>query len=339
MHPTADTTALIISRGLGWRVMPGVRRFSLSKGYDMSKRTSVSHLSRLIVCGLLWFTASSLLCGKAAHYSLRQSDSAWLRLNTSDEDFSIFVPTRGTVAVQGNYVLAGGGGLVTEERVASAYYRGVVYVVKFYRADSPNKLAKAYPKVFYLSEHFDRKVSVDGIEGEQFVKKGERLNRITQIFRTRKRVYVIEAASRDAKNPYVEWFFSSLKLGTQSAVENQKGDPMGRGAENVKFPDPPSDEGTRAAEGDKIYPAVAIYKASAPLTQEARMARVNGEVRLKILISATGAVEVIKVVKGLGHGLDESAAQAARISKFLPAEKDGVLISQEAEITYGFRIV
>src|SRR5215212_2922493 len=105
----------------GARGMPGVTRLSLSKGYVMSKRTAGPLLPGLIVCGLMLFTASYQVGGRAAHHSPRQGDPAWLRLNTSDEDFSIFVPTRGTVVMQGNYVLAGGGGLVKEERVASAY--------------------------------------------------------------------------------------------------------------------------------------------------------------------------------------------------------------------------
>ena len=44
------------------------------------------------------------------------------------------------------------------------------------------------------------------------------------------------------------------------------------------------------------------------------------------------------MIKGLGAGLSDSAMEAAKKIKFLPAEKDGHVVSQYAEVVYHFAI-
>ena len=58
-------------------------------------------------------------------------------------------------------------------------------------------------------------------------------------------------------------------------------------------------------------------------TSEAKQMRIQGEVVLEVRFSADGRVEVLRVVHGLGHGLDEQAIRAAQQTTFKPATKDG----------------
>jgi TonB family protein len=58
-------------------------------------------------------------------------------------------------------------------------------------------------------------------------------------------------------------------------------------------------------------------------TQEARQLRIQGEITLQVRFGADGKVEVLRVVSGLGHGLDQEAALVAEQIRFKPAEKDG----------------
>lgn len=58
----------------------------------------------------------------------------------------------------------------------------------------------------------------------------------------------------------------------------------------------------------------------AEYTQEAIDNKVEGEVKLRLTIDATGNVEKVEVLKRLGHGLDESAMRAAKLFKFEAAE-------------------
>src|SRR2546429_2735180 len=46
-------------------------------------------------------------------------------------------------------------------------------------------------------------------------------------------------------------------------------------------------------------------------TEEARRLRIEGEVVLEVVFGASGKLHVVRVVRGLGHGLDENAVRAA----------------------------
>jgi len=56
-----------------------------------------------------------------------------------------------------------------------------------------------------------------------------------------------------------------------------------------------------------------------PYTDEARKAKLQGNVTLRVLIGADGRAERIRLVKGLGMGLDEQAQLAVRTWRFVPA--------------------
>lgn len=58
-------------------------------------------------------------------------------------------------------------------------------------------------------------------------------------------------------------------------------------------------------------------------TQEGRQANIEGDVQLELTIDANGNVVNVKVLHGLGYGLDEAAVSAARQWKYTPAMKCG----------------
>jgi TonB family protein len=71
-------------------------------------------------------------------------------------------------------------------------------------------------------------------------------------------------------------------------------------------------------------------------TEEARRNGLHGVVRLRAVFTASGAVRVITVVKGLPDGLTEKAIAAARQIRFTPAQKDGRAVSQYVTLEYNF---
>jgi TonB family protein len=86
----------------------------------------------------------------------------------------------------------------------------------------------------------------------------------------------------------------------------------------------PSQPKTKAAEPVvKTIPAEITFKPRPVYTEEGRRLKVEGEVLLEVVFTATGQVRIQRVVQGLGHGLDESAIHAAEKIQFKPALKDG----------------
>jgi TonB family protein len=73
----------------------------------------------------------------------------------------------------------------------------------------------------------------------------------------------------------------------------------------------------------KMVPAEVISKPTPVYTPEARNLRIEGEVVLEVVFEASGRLRIVRVVQGLGHGLDESAVHAAEQIRFKPAKRDG----------------
>ena len=85
-------------------------------------------------------------------------------------------------------------------------------------------------------------------------------------------------------------------------------------------------------------PAEITFKPRPVYTDEGRKLKIEGEVLLDVVFSASGQVRIVKVVRGLGHGLDESAVHAAEKIQFKPALKDGHPADSEAVLHIEFQL-
>jgi TonB family protein len=85
-------------------------------------------------------------------------------------------------------------------------------------------------------------------------------------------------------------------------------------------------------------PPVVISEPKARYTAEAQEARIQGEVTLQVRFLASGQVEVIRVVNGLGHGLDEEAKHVAENIRFKPAERNGQPVDHTTLIHVTFQL-
>jgi len=93
---------------------------------------------------------------------------------------------------------------------------------------------------------------------------------------------------------------------------------------NADVPAPPTVQSHPAQPAAaKIVPAEILSKPTPIYTDEARSKRIEGEVLLEVVFEASGRLRVVKIVRGLGHGLDDAAVHAAEQIRFKPALKDG----------------
>jgi TonB family protein len=76
----------------------------------------------------------------------------------------------------------------------------------------------------------------------------------------------------------------------------------------------------QAESGPATTPVEIISKPNPVYTEEARQLRLQGEVLLEVSFGANGQLHVNRVVRGLGHGLDEAAISAANKMRFKPAQ-------------------
>jgi TonB family protein len=85
-------------------------------------------------------------------------------------------------------------------------------------------------------------------------------------------------------------------------------------------------------------PVEIVFKPTPEYTDEARSARIEGTVSLELEFTAAGDVRVLRVVRGLGHGLDEAAQRAALRIRFKPAQSDAGPVDSRATVHITFRL-
>ena len=85
--------------------------------------------------------------------------------------------------------------------------------------------------------------------------------------------------------------------------------------------------------------SVLLYKVEPGYSEEARKAKYQGVVVLKVVVDPAGRVVNPQIMSSLGLGLDEKAIEAVRKWKFRPGYKDGRPVPVIAEIEVSFRLL
>ncbi len=82
-----------------------------------------------------------------------------------------------------------------------------------------------------------------------------------------------------------------------------------------------------------------LYKVEPEYSEEARQAKYQGVVVLRVVVDPAGRVQNPQVIRSLGLGLDEKAIEAVSKWKFRPGFKDGRPVPVIAEIEVSFRLL
>ncbi len=94
----------------------------------------------------------------------------------------------------------------------------------------------------------------------------------------------------------------------------------------------------KVEEKAALTPVAVTSKPNPVYTEQAREKKVQGEVLLQVVFMASGQVHVVRVVRGLGYGLDESAIQAAQNVRFVPAQRNGQPVDSTATLHIVFQL-
>lgn len=81
-----------------------------------------------------------------------------------------------------------------------------------------------------------------------------------------------------------------------------------------------------------------LFKPIPVYTDEARKLRIEGDVILEVEFLSSGTLRVIRVVRGLGYGLDEAATAAAQQIRFKPAQASGQAVDSRNTVSIVFRL-
>jgi protein TonB len=93
----------------------------------------------------------------------------------------------------------------------------------------------------------------------------------------------------------------------------------------------------RAGRG--VTAPLILYKVEPEYSEQARKAKYQGVVVLRVIIDPTGRVIHPVVVQSLGLGLDEKAIEAVQKWRFRPGYKDGKPVAVFADVEVSFRLL
>jgi protein TonB len=81
-----------------------------------------------------------------------------------------------------------------------------------------------------------------------------------------------------------------------------------------------------------------LYHPEPEFSEEARKSKVSGNVLVYLQVDELGRPTHVRVLRGLGMGLDEKAIEAVRQYKFRPAMEDGHPVAVEMNVEVNFQI-
>ena len=90
--------------------------------------------------------------------------------------------------------------------------------------------------------------------------------------------------------------------------------------------------------GSGIEPPSLLKEVKPDYTEEARRRGIEGDVVLEIVVRHDGSVGDVRVLQGLGHGLDERAIAAVRRWRFSPAKRRGAPVDVLVEVAMEFKL-
>jgi TonB family protein len=102
---------------------------------------------------------------------------------------------------------------------------------------------------------------------------------------------------------------------------------------------PAAIQGPSAKVGNSVSAPVMVYKHEPEYSADALSAKLQGTAMLSVTIGTDGMAHDLKLIKSLGFGLDEKAAEAVSQWQFKPGTRDGVPVPVTATIEVNFRLL
>ncbi len=95
--------------------------------------------------------------------------------------------------------------------------------------------------------------------------------------------------------------------------------------------------GVRKIGGGVSAPQL-IFQVEPEFSEEARKAKVAGNVLVTLIVDTTGHPQRVRVLRGIGMGLDEKAIEAVKQYRFKPAMEGGKPVPVEVNVDVNFQI-
>ena len=250
-----------------------------------------------------------------------------MRYTVKGDGFSVLLDSRPTMTTTKDSLKDG---KERTKRFLTTTVSGVVYSIEVVENLKPGQpLEEFIAESNAILQHdpaTKRNLTVDGFPGREYSSQTNTTVTVMQYFATDDRLFRFAATGPATAAPVINNFFSSIRLGPKT-----NGIDVGRYYR--------SDTSEQVYLGRDVDVKARLLTRPEPhYTENARKKKIEGMVVLRVVMSANGNVEYIKVLEGLPHGLTEEAIKAAQQIRFVPAMKDGKAVSMWMQLEYNFTL-
>ena len=88
--------------------------------------------------------------------------------------------------------------------------------------------------------------------------------------------------------------------------------------------------------GPEVRPALPVVFPDPPVSRAELPAGLQGDVIVEVTIDTRGAIVDMKMLQGIGHGIDEKVLATLQNWRYTPATMDGVPISSKHDVRFHF---
>jgi TonB family protein len=265
----------------------------------------------------------------------------WQGLSGKDDEFYFLIPEGFQTAADGSYYTmtkSGKKAQIDSRRTLARYINGVVLMVEFYEGDAQDIQTALLER---QKGQLIKDESVNGFQFRSYIDKTPEFVWETQYFSFKNRLYVLQAVARAENNKIVRDFLESVRLVNQkqafapNSSNNVKPDSIAVLPELVEnIPERLDDSQPLQDKPDRNV--IILYRPRPKYSSAARRMRLSGAVKLRALFSSSGKITKVEIVSSPGRELNEAAIKAAEQIQFLPAEKNGKLVSMYKTVDYTF---
>lgn len=263
----------------------------------------------------------------------------WESLSGKDNEFIFYLPQGFETVVDGDFYLGKNATKrVDKKLVVARYINGVVLMTEYYEGD-----AKDLKDTLQEREKFTagKSAQVNGFEFSEFSGRDEKYYYKTQYFRIKNRLYVIKTISKSEDDKIVKEFFSAVKLvGEGKAISpNVPKEITEIALSNIVESENVAADGEPAIDSKDADRKVLLLVLPRPkFPRNGAGARTGGQVKLKVLFSASGKITNVEVLESPSRETAAAAVEAMNKVKFIPAEKNGRLVSVYQTQGYNFSL-
>jgi TonB family protein len=266
---------------------------------------------------------------------LSAQSSPWKTYTVKGEEFSIALPV---VPAMTSYErsLRGSSSL---ERVIGSYEDGVVYTMLQF--ENKNQQLSSFIERQTALATFQlagagREIVVGNVSGKEFDVAHSPASGVVQFFSTPGHLYQFMVVGAGLGDPRVTKFFSSIRF--QKAVKAIEVVDGAGPIDSKKIKSQSLNLDRAFVARDVSKKAIVVSKPDPTYTIDARRNALAGKVVIRAVLAANGDVVDIRVLQGLPLGLSDSAMDAAKQIRFIPALKDGQYVSMTIELEYEFNL-